>query len=100
MSAINVYPIGAVVRLDAPVSSGGSAVDPAALYLEVRPPGGPTVVYGYNPLGGVIVRTGAGAYHADIPLEEAGAWFYRWYSTGLYQGASFTGEILVVEKKT
>ncbi len=73
----NTYVIGAGTRATFGIADiARQAVDPAALRLLVKPPGGAAATheYGVSPL---IVRDGIGAFHADVPLTVAGTWSFR-----------------------
>ena len=58
----------------------------ATLTLRVQPPSGAalTFVFGTNP---EVVKTAVGAYRADITVNRAGHWSYRWESTGTGEAA-------------
>lgn len=64
---------------------GGTLVDPGALRLEVRPPGGTVTTYSYG--AGEIIRESVGVYYCDVPLTVAGVWAFRWESDPPYAGA-------------
>lgn len=72
------FTVGDEARLSATVRDiAGVLVDPSILAVSVKPPSGaPTV--------NTPVRDGAGIYHFDLMLTEAGTYFYRWASTGTY----------------
>lgn len=70
--------VGEVARLDlAATDLAGAAVDPGALLLKVKAPGGAVATYSYG-ADAELVRDSLGHYHAAIPLPVAGQWAYRW----------------------
>jgi len=81
------YDVGDVAHLTAEfVDLNGDAIDPTAVTLLYRPPIGElmTLLYGIDE---EIIRDAAGKYHADIEIDIAGKWGYRWASTGTGQAA-------------
>lgn len=78
--------IGQVARMVVAITdAAGAAADPGTLTLKVKPPVSALATYSYG--GGVIVRDGAGQYHADIALAEAGQYRWRWESASPNAGA-------------
>jgi hypothetical protein len=55
----------------------GAAVDPSVLRLKVRDPGGTVTTYTYGS-DAEVVRAALGDYYADLPLDVAGRWAWRW----------------------
>ena len=62
-------------------------VDPTAVFLSVKDPSANVVTYTYSVSG--ITKDATGQYSADIDIDEAGRWYYRWYSTGTGQAAEW-----------
>lgn len=60
--------------------------DPAELRLMLLPPGGIVQTYDYG-ADVEIVRDGVGAFHADVTLDTAGAWYWRWETSLPHVGA-------------
>lgn len=84
---VNTYDIGDLARVSAAfTNSAGAAVDPTAVLCAYRDPSGnvATLTYGTD---AALVRDSAGNYHVDISIDEAGSWFYRFYSTGTGQAS-------------
>jgi hypothetical protein len=78
--AINV---GDVRRLSVAITDASTApVDPTTLRLLIRKPDQSLTTYTYLNPDAVIVRESEGNYHADIPLDIAGAWKYDWEGSG------------------
>lgn len=92
--AYNVHDLGDLVTVSAeftdPTLEGNADPDVVKLSVQVRTEAGAllvdTVTYTYEE-DAVIVRDGAGEYHADISADVSGVWFYRWWSTGTGQAA-------------
>lgn len=84
----NIYNLGTLVRVRAPFKVAGddSAIDPDAVMLSVRTPLGAVATYTYGE-DAQIERDDTGIYHAEIDASVAGAWHYRWWSTGNGQAA-------------
>lgn len=82
------YDVGDLARVTAVFTDGetGAAVDPDTVSLQYRPDGDETItlVYGTD---AEVVKDSTGHYHADIDLDSAGTWRYRWQSTGEGQAA-------------
>lgn len=78
--------IGQVARVSVVLTdANAAAADPSALALKIKPPTGAVVTYAYG--GGVLLKDAVGAYHADITLDQAGAWNFRWEATAPNAGA-------------
>lgn len=63
------------------------AADPGALRLKVKAPSGTVTTYVYG-ASGELVKDSVGHYHADILLDAAGIWAWRWESDVPNAGAS------------
>lgn len=84
---IKQYDIGDKVRMSSAITGNtGSAADPGALVLKYRKPNGTVVTLTYG-VGSEITRDSLGNYHADIIVDQAGTWTYRFISTGNAAGA-------------
>lgn len=76
----NCYTSGQTVRLLASFADQtGAAVTPASVTVSVRDPSQALTVYG---LSSGLVQDAAGAFHADIETPYAGAYLYRWQTSG------------------
>lgn len=83
----NTHDYGELVRLTAAFTDAdGSAIDPNAVYVQVKDPAGNITTYQYN-VDAEVVKDSVGNYHIDINANQAGIWHYRWYSTGTGQAA-------------
>ncbi len=75
------YLIGSVVRISVSVTDCATnlLIDPGTLRLKVRPPATVmyTLAYGVD---AAIKKDGDGVYHADVALDKAGEWRWRWES--------------------
>lgn len=92
------FVVGEYARLSlALVDFVGNPSDPGALRLKTKSASGvvATLTYGVD---SALVRDGAGLFHADIALTEAGAWYYRWESDTPNPGAS-EGALQVVASR-
>lgn len=85
---IDYHDLGDLVRVEATFTDAATdaAIDPTAVKLSYRTPGGTTttLVYGTD---AALVKDGVGEYHVDIDANAAGTWYYRWWSTGTGQAA-------------
>ena len=85
----NIYDVGDGVRLSATFTVSGTGTNTTAT-LSLRDPSG-------NVSNPSATSDGTGAYHADVILDEIGAWYYRWVGTGAVIAA--TEEHLFVRKR-
>lgn len=74
------YDVGDVVVLRARFLVDDVLTDPTTVDVRVLAPAG----FETHP---VVVRDGAGIYHADVPILFSGLWRYRWVGTGGAAGA-------------
>lgn len=84
---MNSYDVGDEVRCTGTFTdSGGSVQDPTAVFFKYEDPSGAVTTKQYvtDP---EVVRDSVGVYHLDIDVDEAGMWWWRWYSTGSGQAA-------------
>lgn len=82
------YNVGDLVTISGTLTgSDGDELDPTAVFVEYKDPEGNIITLAY-PDDAALVRDGAGVYHADISIDQSGYWRYRFYSTGIGQGAS------------
>lgn len=78
--------IGQAARVSGTVTdAAGVAADPGGLALKVKAPNGTVTTYPYG--GGVVLKDAVGSYHADLILNQAGAWTWRWEATAPNVGA-------------
>lgn len=80
------YLVGNVARIEAQfLVDPAIPTDPSTVTCSTKSPTGTVVtrVYGSS----LIARNGAGAYHLDLVLTEAGTWIYRWTGTGVCTAA-------------
>jgi hypothetical protein len=64
----------------------GTAQDPTAVYFKVTDPSGNTTTYTYG-VDAQLVQSATGIYYVAVDADEAGIWWYRYYSTGTGQAA-------------
>ncbi|PKO49005.1 MAG: hypothetical protein CVU31_02480 [Betaproteobacteria bacterium HGW-Betaproteobacteria-4] len=55
----------------------GISADPGTITLKIESPASGVADYIYG-VAAEIVRDGEGLYRAEIPLNVAGRWYYRW----------------------
>ena len=94
MSHANTYRVGQLVtvlgvftqRTDPHDPASGVPVDPATVAIEVTDPSSveTTWVFGTDP---EVENDDVGKYHANVDVDAAGTWRYRWVSTGNGQAA-------------
>jgi len=84
----NTYDIGDLVKVTGTwTDSDDAALDPTAVFLVYKDPSGnvcDALQYG---VGAEITKASTGVYTCNISIDEAGSWYYRWYSTGTGQAA-------------
>lgn len=87
---VEIYSQGNVIVVEGKFrrQSDGVLVDPdtVKLSLAIRAPeatelAGPVVEHVYGE-GDVILRDEVGVYHADLLVDQAGTWWFRWWSDG------------------
>ena len=82
--AINEYLPGQKVRISASfTNSAGTEADPSDVILTVKAPTGVTSTP-------TVSRDSTGIYHADVTLNSAGQWHYRWTGSGVIVAAGET----------
>lgn len=95
-SSLHSYDIGDVVRLgnhstntDTAAFSDASGVvtDPTVVTLALKKPDGTTTTYTYNGAP-ALSKESTGRYYVDVPLTDAGRWYYRLVGTGTVQAAA------------
>jgi hypothetical protein len=79
MAAITECDINDVIRLAVTFADGGTAVDPGAVTIKIRPPVGDIVTYVYG-TDAALVRTATGAYRVDYEPTMHGT--YQWRAIG------------------
>lgn len=90
-----IYP-GALVRVTCLVKdAAGALIDPGTLTCKVANPHGQVTTYLYG-TDAALVRDSLGTFHIDVDVPIAGAYPYRFFSTGTGQ-ASQEGEIVVTK---
>lgn len=73
------YP-GHVLRFSTTFTVSGTPTDPSTVTLTVAGPASSTsYLYGTD---AEVIKSGTGAYYADITLSSAGVWRWRWVGTG------------------
>ena len=83
---MNKYDIGDRVRLTLDVQEAGAYVDPTSVVLKVKKPDNTVTTYTYG-VSADVVRSDEGRYYILVSITVAGAWYYRWETTGPGQGA-------------
>jgi hypothetical protein len=84
----NTYDIGDLVRITGTfVLPTGTATDPTTIRVIVQDPSGNESAYVYGS-GATVGKTSTGIYYADISVDEAGEWPYRWTGTTACQSAT------------
>ncbi len=79
---INSYDVGETVRITVTFTdSNGTAADPDTVTCKVLDPSG-------NQSTPSVSTSGTGVYYADVTIDEAGAWVYRFEGTGTLPDAA------------
>ena len=91
------YNVGDLIRTTGTFTNAdGTATDPTAVFAAYGDPSGNTTTLEYG-VDVALVRDSTGNYHVDIDADEAGRWYYRFYSTGTGQASSENGAFGVLE---
>lgn len=73
---MTTYDIGDLVTLTATLTNtAGTLSDPTSVTLTVRKPDGSSSTVSNT-------RSSTGVYTADVTIDQAGEWNYRWEGTG------------------
>jgi hypothetical protein len=85
--AINTYDVGDLVKVSVLFTDvNDEPADPATVSLAFSDPSGNSLTYDYGS-DPEVVKNSTGSYYVELSIDEAGDWFYRWYSTGAGQGS-------------
>lgn len=96
--ASDTFIVGEVARLSIRATDlTGAAADPGSITLEIKPGSAPVAAYTYG-AAPEVVRDGVGRYRADIPLNAAGLWAYRW-ELGAPNAGAAEGTITVLKSR-
>lgn len=82
------YELGQKVRVTNTFTNpldSDAAVDPDAVYFNVREPSGNITKLTYGVSG--ITKSATGVYYTDISLDMAGKWYVRCWGTGSAQAS-------------
>lgn len=95
--SLNSYDKGTVVRVSGAFADiTGAAVDPSTVAFKFSSPASSAITtYTYG-VDAALKKASTGNFYVDIAASVAGAWSYRWESTGTAQ-AAFDGEFLVAD---
>ena len=83
------YDVGDLVKVIGTFTdpdAGDALIDPTAVFLSVKDPSGNLTTFEYD-VDDDITRESEGVYSAEIDCDEAGTFYYRWFSTGLGKAA-------------
>jgi uncharacterized protein YfaS (alpha-2-macroglobulin family) len=84
---ITQYDVGDLVRVSGVVQDeDGTDIDPTTVMFKAKAPSGTVITYTYA-TDIALVKDSTGNYHVDVNANEAGTWYYRFYSTGTGQAA-------------
>jgi len=84
----NTYDVGNLVHCyGAFKNCDAEGIDPSNVYFKFKEPSGEITTYTYG-TDAALVRDSIGDYHVDVDVDEAGTWYYRFYSTGTGQAAA------------
>lgn len=87
----NVYDVGDLLPVQSPtfLNASGTPTNPSTVTFEYTKPDGTehATTYG-GTTSPTVNRPSTGNYALDLTIDQAGPWYYRWYSTGTGQTAS------------
>ena len=83
----NHYQVGAEVRCWVTFQdSSGAAQDPTGVNFKYLDASNSSTSYNFG-ADAELVQSATGIYYVDVDADEAGAWRYRWWSTGTGKAA-------------
>jgi hypothetical protein len=85
----NKYDIGDLVVISGEFrdpENANALIDPSQVLCDVRDPSGTVTRFTYG-LSAGLTKTAVGRYRMLVDVTAAGAWHYRWHSTGAGQAA-------------
>ena len=62
-------------------ATSGAAIDPTAVYVQIKTPSDVITTYQYG-VDPEVTNPSTGTYQISVSITEHGIWYYRWYSTG------------------
>lgn len=77
------YDIGNKIRITGTFTdplNNDAKVDPVTVYCSVYTPSGQKTDYEYV-VDTEIIKSSTGIYYMDVPLDESGNWYVRWWGT-------------------
>lgn len=83
------HDLGSLVRVTAEFREVETRdlIDPDVVKLSILSPSNVLTTYVYGD-GDEVVKDAVGIYYSDVSAEEAGRYYYRWWSTGDGQAAT------------
>lgn len=91
------YDIGNKIRITGTFTdplNASAAVDPDAVYCSVLTPGGVKTDYEYG-VDSEITKSSTGIYYVDLPLDENGNWYVRWWGLDASDVGAVAEEIAI-----
>jgi len=83
----NSYDVGDLAQITAEfTNSVGTYLDPTEIYCSYTDPSGNVTTLHYG-VDLTLTRSAVGRYVIAINVDEAGTWYYHWYSTGTGQAS-------------
>lgn len=89
MAIANEYDVGDLVRVKGTFKVSDTLTNPTAVTLKVKKPDGTVSTV-------ATTNASTGVYHADVSIDQAGTWRYRFAGTGDAQAA---GESVFVVRR-
>lgn len=83
MSVVTTYQSGDSVTVYRTFASGGVALDPSEVSVEIEDPAGNISTYTFG-VDSEVVNDEVGSYSCAVVVNESGWWRYRWVSGGDY----------------
>jgi hypothetical protein len=75
-------------------NSDGDDIDPTTVGFKTKSPSGIETTYVYG-TDSEIAQIDTGDFYAEVTPDEAGRWFYRWYTTGTNKTIAQEGNFLI-----
>ena len=91
------YDIGNKIRITATFTDpldNDAKVDPDTVYCSVYTPSSEKTDYEYD-TDDEVIKTGTGIYYMDVPLDESGNWYVRWWGVDADEIATVAEEVFI-----
>jgi hypothetical protein len=91
------YDIGNKIRITGTFTNplnGDAKVDPDTVYCSVCNPSSEKTHYEYS-VDEEVIKSSTGVYYLDLPLDESGNWYVRWWGVDGLDIATVAEEVFI-----